>query len=68
MAAGVVKWFDADKGFGFISPDDGSSDVFVSLAALGEGPSAALAVADRVEFEMDIQPFGPEVSRLRVVV
>lgn len=68
MATGVVKWFDPEKGFGFVRPDDGSEDVFVDLSAVDGGASCGLVESDRVEFEIEIQPHGREVSRLSVVV
>lgn len=68
MATGVVKWFDAEKGFGFVRPDDGSEDVFVNLSAVDGGASCGLTESDRVEFEIEIQPYGREASRLSVVV
>lgn len=68
MATGVVKWFDAQQGFGFITPDDGSKGVFVNLSAVDGDTSCGLAESDRVEFEIEVQPYGREASRLRVVV
>jgi cold shock protein len=68
MATGVVKWFDPEKGFGFVRPDDGSEDVFVKLSAVDGGASCGLAESDRVEFEIEVQPYGREVSRLSLVV
>lgn len=49
MASGTVKWFDVDKAYGFILPDDGSGDVFVHLSSV-EG-RALLKQGDRVTFE-----------------
>lgn len=68
MATGVVKWFDPEKGFGFVRPDDGSEDVFVNLSAVDGGASCGLRESDRVEFEIEVQPYGREASRLSVVV
>ncbi len=52
MAAGVVKWYDAKKGFGFITPDHGPRDVFVHVSALQASGLAVLAPGQRVEFEL----------------
>jgi cold shock protein len=52
MASGVVKWFNAAKGFGFITPDLGPCDVFVHISALATAPFDTLATGDRVEFEL----------------
>jgi cold shock CspA family protein len=52
MASGVVKWFNAAKGFGFITPDLGPCDVFVHISALTAAGIDTLRTGDRVEFEL----------------
>lgn len=52
MASGAVKWFDAKKGFGFITPDLGPRDVFVHVSAVNAAGLAELAPGDRLEFEL----------------
>ena len=52
MASGAVKWFNAAKGFGFITPDLGPSDVFVHVSALSAAGIDGLQPGDRVEFEL----------------
>lgn len=59
MAKGTVKWFNDQKGFGFIAPEDGSNDVFVHQTGIqGEG-HRTLAENDVVEFETEQGPKGP---------
>ena len=53
MATGTVKWFNADKGFGFIAPDEGGKDVFVHITALREAGLETLQDDQKVEFEME---------------
>ena len=64
---GVVKWFNGDKGFGFVTPDDGSKDVFVHhTAILGEGYKN-LNEGERIEFNVEVGETGPmatQVTRL----
>lgn len=52
MASGAVKWFDARRGFGFISPDLGPCDVFVHASAVNAAGITELFPGDRVEFEL----------------
>ena len=52
MPTGTVKWFNANKGFGFIEPDEGDSDVFVHVTAVQESGLGSLAEGDRVSFEL----------------
>jgi CspA family cold shock protein len=53
MASGTVKWFNTAKGFGFIQPDDGASDVFVHISAVEQAGLRALNEGDQVQFEME---------------
>lgn len=64
MATGTVKWFNADKGFGFIQPDGGGPDVFVHFSAIqGEGFKELLE-GDKVEYEVTQEPKGPQAGQV----
>ena len=52
MTTGVVKWFNADKGYGFITPDDGSDDVFAHFSNIEARGFRSLDEGDHVEFEI----------------
>lgn len=52
MTIGAVKWFDTVKGYGFISPEDGSKDVFVHVSAVERAGLGSLVEGQRVEFEL----------------
>jgi len=65
MAQGTVKWFNADKGFGFIAPDEGSDDVFVHFSAIQADGFRTLDENQRVEFEITRGPKGPQAEQVR---
>ena len=52
MATGTVKWFNAQKGFGFIAPDDGGSDAFVHISAVERSGIGSLNEGQKVEYEL----------------
>ncbi len=52
MATGTVKWFNAEKGFGFIAPDDGGADVFAHFSAIASSGYRSLDENQKVEFEI----------------
>lgn len=67
MPTGTVKFFNADKGFGFITPDDGAKDVFVHISAVQASGLNSLADGQKIEF--DVEPDrtgkGPKAVNLR---
>ena len=67
MAQGTVKWFNADKGFGFITVDDGSKDVFVHFSAIESSGFRSLDENQRVEFDVTQGPKGPQAERVRLL-
>jgi CspA family cold shock protein len=67
MPTGTVKWFSNEKGYGFITPDDGSDDVFVHFNAIqGEG-FRSLDEGAKVEFETEQGPKGPAAANVTPV-
>jgi CspA family cold shock protein len=64
---GTVKWYNADKGFGFIAPDRGGKDIFVHASALERSGILSLAEAQRVAIDVADGQKGPEAVRVRVV-
>jgi CspA family cold shock protein len=53
MATGTVKWFNAQKGYGFIAPEDGSRDVFVHISAVEQAGIANLNEGQRISYELE---------------
>jgi CspA family cold shock protein len=65
MATGIVKWFNESKGFGFISPNDGSADVFVHFSAIASnGGYRTLKEGQSVSYEVEKGPKGPQASNV----
>ena len=66
MATGTVKWFNETKGFGFISPSDGSADVFVHYSAITSDGFRTLKEGQSVTYEVENGPKGPQASQVQV--
>ena len=67
MATGTVKWFNDAKGFGFITPQDGSKDLFVHHSAIQASGFKSLSEGQQVEFEVEQGQKGPAAVRVHVI-
>ena len=67
MATGTVKWFNAEKGFGFIAPDDGSADVFAHFSAITGSGYRSLEEGQNVEFEVVQGQKGLQAENIRAI-
>ena len=65
MPTGTVKFFNATRGFGFISPDDGSKDVFVHISAVQQSGMAALTEGQKVSFDIEPDARGPKAVNIQ---
>jgi cold shock protein len=67
MPTGTVKWFSDEKGFGFITPDDGSSDLFVHQSAIDSDGFRTLSEGAKVSFEAEAGPKGPRAVSVQAL-
>jgi cold shock protein len=67
MATGTVKWFSDDKGFGFITPDEGSKDLFVHHSSIEADGYRSLAEGAKVEYESEQGDKGPKAINVRPI-
>ena len=65
MATGTGKWFNADKGYGFITPDDGGADVFAHFSAIQSSGYRSLEENQKVEFDVTEGQKGPQAENIR---
>ncbi|MCC5827389.1 MULTISPECIES: cold-shock protein [Alkalimonas] len=63
-STGIVKWFNADKGFGFITPDNGGADAFVHYRAIMSDGYKTLTEGQRVSFEIEQGQKGPQAANV----
>jgi cold shock protein len=64
---GTVKWFNDSKGFGFITPENGSKDCFVHFSAITGNGFKSLAEGDQVEFDIIDEPKGPKAANVNKI-
>jgi CspA family cold shock protein len=67
MSQGTVKWFNAEKGYGFITPADGGQDLFVHFSAIQSNGYRSLEEGQSVEFELGQGTKGPQAEQVRAL-
>ena len=67
MAQGTVKWFNDAKGFGFITPEDGSKDLFAHFSEIQAGGFKSLTEGQRVQYVAKEGPKGPQASQIQII-
>jgi CspA family cold shock protein len=67
MTTGTVKWFNEEKGFGFIAPSDGTADVFAHYSEISGSGFKTLAENQNVEFDVAQGPKGPQATNIRAI-
>lgn len=65
MATGTVKWFNDAKGFGFITPDDGTADLFAHFSAIEKPGFKSLKEGEKVQFEVKDSPKGKQAAAIK---
>ncbi len=65
MTTGTVKWFNSEKGYGFIAPDDGTADVFAHFSAIAGSGRRDLAEGQKVQFDVTPGQKGPQASNIQ---
>lgn len=67
MATGIVKWFNSEKGYGFIAPDDGTADLFAHYSAIVGSGHRNLVEGQQVEFDTEQGQKGPQAANIRAL-
>jgi len=67
MPTGTVKWFNSEKGFGFIAPDDGTQDLFAHYSAIDGNGFRSLDEGQKVSFDVQQGPKGPQAAAIRAI-
>jgi CspA family cold shock protein len=67
MARGTVKWFDGEKGYGFITPEDGGKDLFVHFSNIAGNGYRSLEEGQQVQFELGEGRKGPEATEVQAI-
>ena len=67
MATGTVKWFNDEKGFGFVSPDGGGEDLFAHFSAINTSGFKSLKEGQKISFEVAMGPKGKQASNIQIV-
>ena len=67
MPTGTVKWFSDEKGFGFITPDEGSRDLFVHHTSISAEGYRSLAEGSKVSYEEEAGPKGPKAVNVQII-
>ena len=67
MATGTVKWFNSEKGYGFIAPDDGSADLFAHFSAINSSGFRTLEENQKVSFDPERGPKGMQAANIQVI-